>query len=107
MLYPALSGGASYDLHENCFLVPLVLWLLYAVDTRRTVLAALTAVLLLCVKEDAAMYAAVIALWEMILAPTWTAIFLHEYPSLMVIVGFVIIIAGIFVDAKVDSPAKA
>ena len=51
--------------------------------------------------------AAVIALWEMILAPTWTAIFLHEYPSLMVIVGFVIIIAGIFVDAKVDSPAKA
>ncbi len=63
VLYPALSGGASYDLHENCFLAPLVLWLLYAIDTRRTVLCAVMAVLLLCVKEDAAMYAAVIALW--------------------------------------------
>ena len=51
--------------------------------------------------------AAVIALWEMILGPTWVALFLHEYPSLMVCIGFVIIIAGIFVDAKVDAKADA
>lgn len=47
--------------------------------------------------------AAVIALWEMILGPVWVALFLHEYPSLLVCIGFVIIIAGIVLDAKVDT----
>jgi len=51
--------------------------------------------------------ASVIALWEMILGPIWVAIFLHEYPSLLVCAGFVIIIAGIILDAKADSPAKS
>ncbi len=51
--------------------------------------------------------ASVIALWELILGPVWVALFLHEYPSLMVCIGFVIIIAGIIMDAKVDSPAKS
>lgn len=46
--------------------------------------------------------ASVIALWEMILGPVWVALFLKEYPSLLVCIGFVIIIAGIFLDAKVD-----
>ena len=44
--------------------------------------------------------ASVIALWEMILGPLWVALFLGEYPSMMVLVGFVIVIAGIFLDAK-------
>lgn len=47
--------------------------------------------------------ASVIALWEMILGPVWTAIFLHEYPGLLVCVGFVIIIAGILADARADA----
>jgi drug/metabolite transporter (DMT)-like permease len=51
--------------------------------------------------------ASVIALWELILGPVWVALFLHEYPSLMLCIGFVIIIAGIIMDAKVDSPAKS
>ena len=51
--------------------------------------------------------ASVIALWEMILGPIWVALFLQEYPSLLVCIGFVIIIAGIILDAKVDSPAKS
>lgn len=51
--------------------------------------------------------ASVIALWEMILGPIWVAIFLHEYPSLLVCIGFVIIIAGILLDAKADSSAKS
>ena len=50
--------------------------------------------------------ASVIALWEMILGPVWVALFLHEYPSLLVCIGFVIIIAGIILDAKADSPVK-
>ena len=63
LLYPAFSGGASYDVHENCFLTPLILWLLYGIDTKNTALIALSAFLTLAVKEDAAVYVAVIALW--------------------------------------------
>ena len=51
--------------------------------------------------------ASIIALWEMILGPAWVAIFLHEYPSLLVCVGFVIIILGIFLDAKADTKIES
>lgn len=63
LFYPALSGGTSYDLHENCFLTPLILWLFYALERRSLGLTALFAVLTLCVKEDAAVYVAVAALY--------------------------------------------
>lgn len=63
LLYPALSGGAGYDLHENCFLAPLLLWLFYGIDRKSTAITAIAAVLTLMVKEDAAVYVAVIALW--------------------------------------------
>lgn len=63
LLYPAFSGGSSYDIHENCFLTPLVLWLFWAIDRKSTPLTALFAFLTLTVKEDAAVYVAVIGLW--------------------------------------------
>ncbi len=63
LVYPAFAGGASYDLHENCFLTPLLLWLFWAVDRGNVLVLALSALLTLLVKEDAAVYVAVIALW--------------------------------------------
>lgn len=63
LFYPAFSGGTSYDLHENCFLTPLLLWLLYGIDKKSIPLTAVAAVLTLTVKEDAAVYVAVVALW--------------------------------------------
>lgn len=63
LLYPAYSGGTSYDLHENCFLTPLILWLFYGIDRKNWGITTLAAVLTLMVKEDAAVYVAVIALW--------------------------------------------
>lgn len=63
LLYPAYSGGTSYDIHENCFLTPLILWLFYGIDRKSTVVTALAAFLTLMVKEDAAVYVAVTALW--------------------------------------------
>ncbi|MBE6952649.1 MAG: DUF2079 domain-containing protein [Ruminococcaceae bacterium] len=63
LLLPAFSGGTGYDLHENCFLTPLILWLLYGVERKNILLTALAAGLTLLVKEDAAVYVAVIALW--------------------------------------------
>ena len=63
LLYPAFAGGAGYDIHENCFLTPLILWLLYGIDTKNIPVTALAGLLTLGVKEDAAVYVAVIALW--------------------------------------------
>ena len=63
LLYPAFSGGTSYDIHENCFLTPLILWLLYGIDKKSITITAIAAVLTLMVKEDAAVYVAVVALW--------------------------------------------
>lgn len=63
LLYPAFSGGTGYDIHENCFLTPLLLWLFYGIDSGNTGITVAAAVLCLGVKEDAAVYVAVIALW--------------------------------------------
>jgi len=66
LLYPAYAGGASYDIHENAFLTPLILWLFYGVDRKKTWITVLAAALTLMVKEDAAVYVAVIALYLML-----------------------------------------
>ncbi len=63
LLIPTTAGGASYDLHENCFLLPLVLWLMYAMDRNSLWLTGLFALLTLMVKEDAAVYVAVAAVY--------------------------------------------
>ena len=66
LLYPAYSGGASYDIHENCFLTPLILWLFYGLDKKNIWLTGIFGMLTLLVKEDAAVYVAVIALWKLL-----------------------------------------
>lgn len=66
MVYPAYAGGASYDIHENAFLTPLILWLFYGIDRKSGPFTAIAAVLTLMVKEDAAVYVAVVALWLMV-----------------------------------------
>ncbi len=63
LLYPAFSGGTSYDIHENCFLTPCLLWLLYGIDRKNYWLIAISALVTLGVKEDAAVYVAVVALY--------------------------------------------
>lgn len=66
LLYPAFSGGAGYDLHENCFLTPCILWLFYGIDRKWGGLTAVSALLTLLIKEDAPVYTAVIGLWLLI-----------------------------------------
>ncbi|MCR5783098.1 MAG: DUF2079 domain-containing protein [Clostridia bacterium] len=63
LCYPAVACGTNYDFHENCFLLPLLLWLFYAYETRRLWMMALFAALVLMVKEDAAIYIAFFALY--------------------------------------------
>lgn len=63
---PAFAGGVSYDLHENCFLTPLILWLFYGILKKNIPITAASAVLTLMVKEDAAVYVAVIGLYLLV-----------------------------------------
>ena len=55
------------------------------------------------VQKVSAQKASIIALWEMILGPIWVALFLKEYPSLIVLIGFVIILAGMLLDSLLNS----
>lgn len=66
MLLPAYGGGCYFDLHENCFLTPLLLWLFYGIDRRNHGITVIAAILTLMVKEDAAVYVAVIGLWVLV-----------------------------------------
>ncbi len=63
---PAFTGGCFYDFHENCFLPPLILWLLYFTEKDNTVGMMITALLLLCVKEDAGLYVIFIGIYALL-----------------------------------------
>lgn len=70
LFYPAMSGGCFYYLHENCFLAPLLLWFFYfsEKDGGRelcpdTLWMFVFGIITLGVKEDAAMYVAVVSLY--------------------------------------------
>lgn len=51
-----LLSPCFFHFHENCFLPPLLMWLMYAVDSRKTVLIYILSILTCTVKEDAPLY---------------------------------------------------
>ncbi|MGN1195451.1 MAG: DUF2079 domain-containing protein [Acutalibacteraceae bacterium] len=65
-LYAPLSTGCFYDLHENCFMVPLLLWMFYFHESGKNIPMFIFAVLTLTVKEDAFLYVAIFALYLVI-----------------------------------------
>lgn len=56
LLQPGLMLGSFYDLHENCFLAPLICWLFWALFQGKFWASLGFGLLLLLVKEDAALY---------------------------------------------------
>ncbi len=66
LLQPAMLGSSLYDLHENCFLAPFLLWLLYFALSRNRPAVYLFTLLTLSVKEDAGLYILAIALYLLI-----------------------------------------
>ena len=58
-----LISPCFFHFHENCFLPPLLMWLMYAVDSRKTVLIYILSVLTCMVKEDAPLYIICIGLF--------------------------------------------
>lgn len=59
----SIVGPCFYDFHENAFLPALLMWFFYAIEKKKTVLMYIFMVLLLFVKEDAALYVALIGLY--------------------------------------------
>lgn len=62
-LYTPLSAGCFYDLHENCFLVPLLMWMFYFFEKEKKIPLAISVLLVLTVKEDAFIYISLFALY--------------------------------------------
>ena len=58
-LYPATSGGAMYDMHENCFLTFFLLMTIWAAE-KKTYIMILMMLFAFFVKEDAAIYVLVL-----------------------------------------------
>ena len=54
--FPAISLGCNYDFHENCFLLPLLLWTFYFGERERYIPLFIFAFLALLVKEDVFIY---------------------------------------------------
>lgn len=69
--FPYLAGGCFYDIHENLFLTPCILWLFYFYEKQKWPLFYVFGALTLMVKEDAAIYVACIALFLLICRKEW------------------------------------
>ena len=62
-LYPAMIESNFFYLHENCFLAPCILWLFWFMERGELIPILLASFLTLIIKEDAAVYVAVIGLY--------------------------------------------
>lgn len=69
--YPALSAGCFYDLHENCFLAPLLLWVFYFFESEKYIPLAAFSLLTLFIKEDAFIYLVIFALYILLSKKNW------------------------------------
>lgn len=63
VFYPAISTGCFYDIHENCFLPFFLLWLFYFYEKKKWIPMYLAAFFVLGVKEDAAIYLFIFAIF--------------------------------------------
>lgn len=61
--YPTVMGGCYYDLHENKFLLPIMLWLFLFIEKNKWWGIITFSVLTLLVKEDAPVYIAFVAIY--------------------------------------------
>lgn len=58
-----LIGPCFYDYHENSFLPPLLMWLFYAIESKKKILLYVFTVLVMLVKEDAPIYIVCIGMY--------------------------------------------
>lgn len=61
--YPCFIKSCFFYIHENNFLLPLILYLLYFMESEKSAKALFITILILFVKEDAAVYTSIIAVY--------------------------------------------
>ena len=66
IVYPVTSCGAEYDMHENCFLIFMILMTLYAIESNRHLMFVIFMFLTMSVKEDAPIYILTIGLFMLL-----------------------------------------
>lgn len=66
LCYPAFTCACFYDFHENAFLTPLILWLMYFVERNSLLGCVISGLLLLCVKEDSGVYLIIAGIYTLI-----------------------------------------
>lgn len=71
LVQPGILLSSCYDLHENCFYAPLVIWLFYGIFTKKHYLVLIIAGLTLLVKEDAPLYVVSAGLFLFFSPQTW------------------------------------
>ena len=64
--FPIITTGCSYDLHENCFLTLFLLFVFYFYEIKKPIPMYVCAILVLSVKEDAAVYLLLFALFLLV-----------------------------------------
>jgi len=64
--YPIVSCGCLFDFHENAFLLPLLLWVFYFFEKNKKTPMHIFIILTLLVKEDAAIYIMIFALYQIL-----------------------------------------
>ncbi|MBI9009946.1 MAG: DUF2079 domain-containing protein [Tenericutes bacterium] len=61
---PAIISSSFYDLHENCFLAPLLLFVIYFIIRQKPIPLLISVALTLLIKEDASIYLVVIGFFS-------------------------------------------
>ncbi len=84
LLYPVVSGGCFYDIHENIFLPVCIFTLIYYCEKESWTGIIISTIFLLGVKEDAAVYAVCIGLYMLF------------YKKIYKKSAFIIIISGLY-----------
>lgn len=64
--YPAISYGCIYDFHENCFILPLLLWMFLFYELNKKIPMFIFAFLVLTVKEEAFAYVFIFAFYILV-----------------------------------------
>ena len=64
--FPAVWGGASGSFHEYALLLPLLLWLIWALESRKKILVWILAALTLCVRETCAIHLFTLGLYRLL-----------------------------------------
>lgn len=65
LFYPAFTSAGFYDFHENLFLPPFLLWVMYFLEKEKMAGTVIFTLLTLCVKEDAGLYIVFIGLYAL------------------------------------------